>query len=155
MKQIKDLPPSVMMKLDDDGGIEYPVDGDYVVSYEIELVCFSRKTFLKTWPLRQRVMRATTTLINDFADVFNDNAQPAEVEDGPVDVNAFKNMLLMCGFDGVAAMEEFKQFAVAGGLIKVTEDVTMCKARWAQVDDVTKEQILFTYLANFIQPCVV
>ena len=159
MKQIKDMPSSVLVTLDEESGVKYPVSGDFEISYEIELICFDRKSYLKTWPLRQRVMRANTQLMNDFENLFKGSekaaAEEPEQEQDEVDVNAFKQMLLMCGFDAVAAMEEFKQFAIVGGFVKVTESITMNKERWAQVDEYTKEQILFTYLAHFIQPCVV
>ena len=159
MKQIKDLPASVTVILDEDSGIEYPANGEFETSFEVELICFSKKSYLKTWPLRQRIMKATTQLMSDYKDLIDsaDDASPNAKgeEDESVDVDTMKQMLLMCGFDAVAAMEEFKHLAVAGGLIKVTENVVMCKNRWTKVDDVTKELLLFTYLATFISPCVV
>lgn len=156
MKNLKELPSSITVTLDEDGGISYPVAGEFETSFEVELVCFNRKTFLQTWPLRQRVMLANTQLMTSFKDLFESADGPSEeASDEPIDIESFKRMLLMGGFDARAAMEEFKQAIVASGLIKITESLAICKNRWQQVDDVAKETILFTYLATFIQPCVV
>lgn len=152
MPNLKDLPSSVTVILDEESAIDYPVDGTFEKTFQVELICHNRKNYTKTWKLRQRVMQANLDLIKlvDGMEMPNNETQTEE----EVDVDAFKQMLLMGGFDAEAAMEEFKNFAVAEGLIMITEDFKMDKNRWSTVDDYAKEKILFTYLANFIQPCV-
>lgn len=160
MKKIQDLPTDVSVNLEEGQGVQYPKNGDFEACFSLKLLCFNKKNYLKTWPLRQRIMQANTESMTKLAGLFDEETrQKAEEQaeqqtDEPVDVDSFKMMMMMSGFDAQAAMEEFKQFAVAGSLIELDDGIFMNKERWAQVDDDVKETVLFTYLANFIQPCV-
>lgn len=158
--KIQDLPESVTVTLDEDQAVQYPINGDFEQSYELELLCFSKKNYLKTWPLRQRMMDVSSTMAAKFQELMPDmidsnDEQDTEQSKQMPTADEMRSMCMMGGFDAVAAMEEFKQFAIAGKLIKIDEDVFMNKERWEQLDDELKEEVLFTYLANFIQPCVV
>lgn len=153
---IKDLPVSVTVSLDEDSGVDYPVNGDFETSFELELLCFGKKNYLKTWPLRQRMMAVTGDLASKIGSLVKDvqDQKDEAEEEKAMSADELSQMCMFGGFDLICAMEEFKQLAVAGNLIKIDENVFMNKARWEKVDDVTKEKIFFTYMANFIQPCV-
>lgn len=153
---LKDLPVSVTFSLDEDSGVDYPVNGDFETSFELELLCFGKKNYLKTWPLRQRMMDVIGDLVSKLDSLSNRNQESKEEAEENITMNAdeLRAMCMFGGFDLICAMEEFKQLVIAGNLIKIDDNVFMNKARWEKVDDVTKEQIFFTYMANFIQPCV-
>lgn len=146
---IRDLPEHIDITLADEG-ILYPDNGEMVETYSIRLKCFGYKHYLQTWGLRQRVIKANINLISLFKDV------PKETVDGSDETTPeqFKQMMLMGEFDLTAALEEFKQLAVSHRLIELDEGVHLTKERWTHCSDVIKEQIIFAYLAAFIQPCV-
>lgn len=146
---IKDLPEYIDVNLKDEG-ISYPDNGEMVEAYAVRLYCFGYKHYLQTWPLRQRVIKANVKLITLFKDIQkDDNDEPGETT-----AEQFGQMMLMGGFDLASALEEFKQLAVAHKLIELDDNVHLSKERWLHCSDVVKEQLIFEYLAAFIQPCV-
>ena len=146
---IKDLPEYIDVYLEDEA-IAYPDNGEMVKSYAIRLKCFGCKHYLQTWPLRQRVVKANINLMKLFKDVETNEHDEA----GETNPKQFGQMMLMGGFDLVAALEEFKQLAVNHKLIELDENVYLSKERWSHCSDVVKEQLIFAYLTAFIQPCV-
>lgn len=154
--KIKDLPESVPFFLEEEDGIKYPVKGDFETSYELTLLCFSKKTFAQTWPLRQRLMQAFTSLTGSLGQVAEDADKPEEEkqDDSKMDGEDLMNACMIGNFDAQLALEEFKQAIVANNLIKLDDENFLNKHRWAQIDEMTQEQIMFEYMANFIQPCV-
>lgn len=159
MKKIQDLPSSVTVTLEEDQSIRYPKKGDFEECFELELLCFNKKSYLKTWPLRQRVMQANTDLMPKLSafvnsDMKQEAAKEESAEGESLDVDGFITAMMMAGFDAISAMEEFKQLACTEDLLKLDDDIYMNKERWSNVDDDVKELVMFTYLLNFIQPCV-
>lgn len=155
--KIKDLPESITVNLDEENGIQYPKDGEFETTFQVELLCFNKKQFLKTWPLRQRVMAMIAHMGKNLDGMIDESQREAakQEEETTLDAETMQQMCLMGGFDAIAAMEEFKQFAVSGNLIKLDDNIFLNKQRWEDgVDDEVKEALLFAYLANFIQPCV-
>lgn len=153
---IKDLPESVRVMLDADSGIKFSKNGDFETTYEIELVCFSKKIYAQTWPLRQRLMQVFTGLVgklDTMAEQATSEEKPAD-SDGFMNAEDLENACMIGGFDAQAALEEFKTAIVGNGLIKLDSDTAMNKNRWQTVDSFTQEMIMFEYLANFIQRCV-
>lgn len=155
--QLKDLPESVTFALDSDSGIKYPKNGDFEITYEIELICFNKKSYAKTWPLRQRLMQVFTGLVGkveNLADAAPQTAEAPADESGYMGADDLKTACMIGGFDAESALEEFKNAIVGSDLIKLDSDTVMNKNRWATVDSFTQESIMFEYLANFIQPSV-
>lgn len=154
---LKDLPESIVINLDEEMAVKYAGnDGDMAEAYELELICFGRNQFNQTWPLRQRLTLAMAKMAANLSGFNKGSEEVEETEENQtaLTVSDIRNACIMGEFDLMAGLEEFKQFACSGKLIKIDDDLYMNKARWEKVDDIAKEEIFFTYLANFIGPCV-
>lgn len=150
---IKDLPEFVTVNLSEESGVKYPKNGDFETAYQVDLLCFNKKIYTQTWPLRTRLMQVFTKGLLGELSSLAENAEKKE-EDSQMTGEDLMNACLIGGFDAMAALEEFKQAIVGNGLIKLDEDVSLSKQRWNDLDGDVQETILFEYLANFIQPCV-
>lgn len=151
---IKDLPDSIPFYLDQDSGVEYPKNGDFETTHELELVCFNKKIYSQTWALRSRLMQVFTGLTGALGDLAQQAEPKEEKDESPMDGEDLMNACLIGGFDAPSALEEFKQIIVANDLIKLDENTALNKQRWGMMDSYVQEEIMFEYLANFIQPCV-
>lgn len=151
--KLKDLPESVTFSLDEESGIKYPKKGDFETTYELTLLCFSKKTYVKTWPLRQRLLQVFISIAEKI-ETLGDRATDTGDESTQMNGEDLENACMIGGFDAQAALEEFKQAIIGNDLILLDGDTPMNKQRWSMVDSFTQEAIMFEYLANFIQPCV-
>lgn len=154
--EIKDLPESVTFNLDEDSGISYPVSGNFETAYQLELMCFGKKFYSRTWPLRQALMQAFTAMSEKLENMVTDDQKKAsQGEDKPMSGEELQTACMIGGFNSEQALVDFKNAIVANDLIKIDDGVFLKKQRWENnVDSYTQEQIMFEYLANFIQPCV-
>lgn len=150
---INDLPDHITVMLLPHDGIAYPLDGEMQTTYEVTMYCFTAKQYLKTWPLRQRIMQSFAKITTDFADL--GSSETAEDDADGISALQFKQMMLMSNFDLPSAIEDFKQLAVGGKLVFLDDAIHLTKERWNNLPDTTKETLCFEYLAAFIQPCVI
>jgi hypothetical protein len=148
-----------------DQKVQFHGNGGLEQTSKIELVCFSKKQYRKTYPIQQGIAQAFVELSakreelqsafrqrrEDVVAKPEDAKKKAEKEDDadPMKDPAFIELIMtMSTVDIEPLMEIFDNLALAG-CVKI-EGNTIQPFQLDELDPKTQDQLFFGYLANFI-----